>query len=694
MWASPKNSASPAKSRKRQMHISRRSVEYTGRITKALKEFAGLVFELDGSMLLFLTHIGVVAPSVRVGATVRLQNVHPIVHRGGLRGFGCCTHSSLVVVESSMDLIKLQPRVDPPVYQRDFVNVLNLVEMCWLLDQSRMLLRKFDVFWDMGDILGGRHLKRKSRQTGSEAQEGDAKLERGLLHILVNDLVPYDRNMYAEFLDHSNHCSLSVVRQDLSDFVPFEDIVNIALKMAKESSNQQRMSSAMENNGINPRFQCNIFDETDIGRGLRATPVLIGQLIISKNRGRMQLADSTAAIDIVVDKELRASHLYHVWKFSRYRVMVKRPPYDLQVGVTSPSSLQHHVSLYINIVDASCLCYSMLTRHQQISPISEGLSVASQSSSSQQSIIIYVICKQWPELKPDAAFNWRLKANIDCLILSGVSLSQPHLQPQPPKVRAQAQAQAQKIEATGAAVCRGLLTLDGSAIDLFPILCIGRWYCVSGARPSGRPELQIKNPTTIPPWFSVSEDAPVMDVVVNRQKDEAAAGSIISITTVGSGPHLRMEVTFPFSLYEHCQRERELHAIKVYSVRELLERPMESGTWLPGGNIAGRVSFRAVIVAVELRTNDEYGELLDPIAEPFRFKLLGPALTGLKKCFYFKCRDQKTPDALDIYLDTSQSVEPIGLVPGALVVFYNILLRSSKTKNLYCSFLRSSYVEV
>jgi len=372
MWASPKNSASPAKSRKRQMHISRRSVEYTGRITKALKEFAGLVFELDGSMLLFLTHIGVVAPSVRVGATVRLQNVHPIVHRGGLRGFGCCTHSSLVVVESSMDLIKLQPRVDPPVYQRDFVNVLNLVEMCWLLDQSRMLLRKFDVFWDMGDILGGRHLKRKSRQTGSEAQEGDAKLERGLLHILVNDLVPYDRNMYAEFLDHSNHCSLSVVRQDLSDFVPFEDIVNIALKMAKESSNQQRMSSAMENNGINPRFQCNIFDETDIGRGLRATPVLIGQLIISKNRGRMQLADSTAAIDIVVDKELRASHLYHVWKFSRYRVMVKRPPYDLQVGVTSPSSLQHHVSLYINIVDASCLCYSMLTRHQQISPISEG----------------------------------------------------------------------------------------------------------------------------------------------------------------------------------------------------------------------------------------------------------------------------------------------------------------------------------
>ena len=53
-----------------------------------------------------------------------------------------------------------------------------------------------------------------------------------------------------------------------------------------------------------------------------------------------------------------------------------------------------------------------------------------------------------------------------------------------------------------------------------------------------------------------------------------------------------------------------------------------------------------------------------------------------------------TPDTIVLYIHTEHYIVPVGLVPGAKVKFSHVLLKCSRSDNIYCTFCEHSSVQI
>ena len=57
-------------------------------------------------------------------------------------------------------------------------------------------------------------------------------------------------------------------------------------------------------------------------------------------------------------------------------------------------------------------------------------------------------------------------------------------------------------------------------------------------------------------------------------------------------------------------------------------------------------------------------------------------------------RSISTPDTITVYIYLNNTPLPIGLLPGAQVMFYNVMLKCSRSNNPYCVYCASSSIEI
>ncbi|CAM9346916.1 unnamed protein product [Chrysoparadoxa australica] len=161
------------------------SVDYEGEVT-AYKSIRGLL-TLDGRehlklfMQLYPCHQ--LGAGLRMGAKVRLRNVHPVYLWGQLEGFGCCCRSSYHV-------IAFPAKSRRPVHFRGFKRgrSTSFEELAW--EHRFRIVMKSNLFLNMESIAGNekvRWLQQVVRDASRIPKDGGSSSQRGV---------------YRDFLDH------------------------------------------------------------------------------------------------------------------------------------------------------------------------------------------------------------------------------------------------------------------------------------------------------------------------------------------------------------------------------------------------------------------------------------------------------------------------------------------------------------
>ncbi|RUP45760.1 CST, telomere maintenance, complex subunit CTC1-domain-containing protein [Jimgerdemannia flammicorona] len=111
------------------------------------------------------------------------------------------------------------------------------------------------------------------------------------------------------------------------------------------------------------------------------------------------------------------------------------------------------------------------------------------------------------------------------------------------------------------------------------------------------------------------------------------------------------------------------------------------------GYLEDMVSFRGVVTAKEFRSNRPFA---GPYGSPASARALlddfniGTGRPG--RILFLRVRDARGVDSIDVYVNIIRNAYPLGLLPGAGVVFRRVARKMAKTGAMYCHVLACTHV--
>jgi hypothetical protein len=319
-------------------HMMSVVLSYIGKITQVIDAIGGL-YELDGAHELYMTYYP--SPSfggsLRVGAKVRLHNVHMLVRECYEKlisrrkaVFAACMYSTVEVIEfSSFPTEGYIVSGDLRNQIRQKWSGLNLADLIVLSDLKTSLERAFDAQTETA--------WHRSRISEFDIKKWSLTLAKSIIKQSgFSEYREKESNLSAA-LNHSEVCKLANLRYPKPNVITIRDVYNFI---------DDELCRQDEHRNVNENFRFRTIRKDDFGI---PNAVLVGFMDVDRS-GNLRLTDASHSIPIVFElneQNVTVDSLYSDWIILHFDIIVEMVGTLRKVYLRSSTKECRHYSQFV-----------------------------------------------------------------------------------------------------------------------------------------------------------------------------------------------------------------------------------------------------------------------------------------------------------------------------------------------------------